>query len=211
MQANKVFDMFEMSQLALRHKQQGEKIVLCHGTFDLMHTGHIRYLQAAKKNGEKLFVTLTADEHVNKGPGRPVFNADLRAENLAALECVDYVAINNKQTAVNVIRLLRPDFYVKGSDYKNTDDDVTGNIKREIEITEKFGGSVVFTDEIVFSSSKLLNDHFGVFPEQTRYFLSDFGKANNCKDILSSLDKLANLKVLVIGDAIIDQYHYVSP
>ena len=156
MQANKVFDMFEMSQLALRHKQQGEKIVLCHGTFDLMHTGHIRYLQAAKKNGEKLFVTLTADEHVNKGPGRPVFNADLRAENLAALECVDYVAINNKQTAVNVIRLLRPDFYVKGSDYKNTDDDVTGNIKREIEITEKFGGSVVFTDEIVFSSSKLL-------------------------------------------------------
>lgn len=211
MQANKVFDMFELSQLALRHKQQGEKIVLCHGTFDLMHTGHIRYLQAAKKNGEKLFVTLTADEHVNKGPGRPVFNADLRAENLAALECVDYVAINNKQTAVNVIRLLRPDFYVKGSDYKNTDDDVTGNIKREIEITEKFGGSVVFTDEIVFSSSKLLNDHFGVFPEQTRYFLSDFGKVNSCKDILSSLDKLANLKVLVIGDAIIDQYHYVSP
>jgi rfaE bifunctional protein nucleotidyltransferase chain/domain len=211
MQANKVFDMFELSQLALRHKQQGEKIVLCHGTFDLMHTGHIRYLQAAKKNGEKLFVTLTADEHVNKGPGRPVFNADLRAENLAALECVDYVAINNKETAVNVIRLLRPDFYVKGSDYKNTEDDVTGNIKREIEITEKFGGSVVFTDEIVFSSSKLLNDHFGVFPAQTRYFLTDFGKTNSCKDILSSLDQLAKLKVLVIGDAIIDQYHYVSP
>ncbi len=68
-----------------RLKALGKRVVLCHGTFDLMHTGHIRHLQRARQEGDVLFVSLTADKFVNKGPGRPVFSEDLRAETLAAL------------------------------------------------------------------------------------------------------------------------------
>src|SRR3990167_11073056 len=74
--------------------QKDKKIVLCHGVFDLVHPGHIRHFQAAKALGDVLVVTVTADEYVNKGPGRPVFIQGLRAESIAALGCVDYVAIN---------------------------------------------------------------------------------------------------------------------
>ena len=68
-----------------RFVEEGKCVVLCHGTFDLIHTGHIRHLQEAKRQGDVLFVTITADKYVSKGPGRPVFSEILRAENLSAL------------------------------------------------------------------------------------------------------------------------------
>ena len=74
--------------------------VLCHGVFDLLHIGHIKYFEEAKSMGDILVVTLTPDKFVNKGSGRPVFNQTLRAEALASLECVDYVAINEWSTAM---------------------------------------------------------------------------------------------------------------
>jgi cytidyltransferase-like protein len=77
--------------------------------------GHIRYLQRAKKEGDILFVSVTADKYVNKGPGRPVFNQQIRAENLAALECVDYVLISNDMTSIPVIENLKPTIYAKFS------------------------------------------------------------------------------------------------
>ena len=79
-----------------------------HGTFDLLHLGHVRHLEAARKLGDVLIVTVTADRFVNKGPGRPVFNAELRAEMLATLEYVDWVAINDAADAVSAIERIRP-------------------------------------------------------------------------------------------------------
>jgi rfaE bifunctional protein nucleotidyltransferase chain/domain len=193
----------------LRHKRK--KVVLCHGTFDLMHTGHIRYLQRAQKEGDILMVTVTADEFVNKGPGRPVFGEQLRAENLAALECVHYVAVNYAPTAVELLEKIRPSLYVKGSEYQDHAGDVTGNIALEILAVEKHGGTIFYTDEITFSSSELLNEHFGVFLPETKDFLEEFSLLYSDKEIHTQIDSLVNLKVLVVGDAIIDQYHYVSP
>ena len=85
---------------------QGRKVVHCHGVFDLLHVGHLRYFDEAKAMGDVLVVTLTTDKHVNKGPHRPAFTEQLRAEVLAALECVDFVAINPTPTAVEAIRLI---------------------------------------------------------------------------------------------------------
>ena len=95
-------------------RSAGKTIVLCHGVFDLLHVGHIRHLQAARKLGDILVVTLTRDRWVNKGPHRPAFTDQVRAEAITALECVGYVALNEWPTAVETIHLLRPDFYVKG-------------------------------------------------------------------------------------------------
>ena len=120
-----------MAERSRSLKAEGKRVVLCHGTFDLMHAGHIRHMQRAKEEGDILLVTVTGDAYVNKGPGRPVFNEQLRAEYIAALACVDYVAVNQAVTAIDALHMLQPNIYAKGSDYRSHGDDVTGNIARE--------------------------------------------------------------------------------
>ena len=211
MTSRKIVSLETMAEHSRKLNKQGKRVVLCHGTFDLMHTGHIRYLQRSKKEGDALLVTVTADEYVNKGPGRPIFNEHLRAENLAALECVDFVAINHAVTAVEALHKIQPNVYAKGGEYRSHGDDVTGNITREQEAVEAYGGEIFYTDELTFSSSSLLNEHFGVFQPETKSFLERFRDKWPEKEIGRMVESLADLNVLVVGDAIIDQYHYVSP
>ena len=109
--------------------------------------------------GDVLVVTISPDEYVDKGPGKPVFSQQLRAESIAALECVDYVAVNKWPTAENTLRLLKPDIYVKGQEFENLED-ATGKLQKEYKIIKEIGGSIKFTHEVVFSSTKLLNRYF---------------------------------------------------
>lgn len=211
MTSQKIISLEEIAVQSNSLRSQGRRVVLCHGTFDLMHIGHIRYLQKARKEGDVLLVTVTADEYVNKGPGRPVFNEQLRAENLAALECVDFVAINHAVAAIDALHKIRPNVYAKGSEYRSHGDDITGNIIREQEAVEMHGGEIFYTDEITFSSSSLLNEYFSVFPPETKQFLEQFREKWTEKEIHRIVESLAGINVLVVGDAIIDQYHYVSP
>ena len=90
----KILSLSELEKAVHAAKKAGKTVVQCHGVFDLLHPGHILHFQAARKEGDVLVVTLTRDEHVGKGPGRPVFNQRLRAESIASLECVDFVAVN---------------------------------------------------------------------------------------------------------------------
>src|SRR5437762_7877076 len=91
-----------------RLRAAGKRVVHCHGVFDLLHIGHVRHFEQAGQLGDVLVVTLTPDRFVNKGGGRPAFTETLRAEFVAALACVDYVAVNRWPSAVETIRLLRP-------------------------------------------------------------------------------------------------------
>jgi rfaE bifunctional protein nucleotidyltransferase chain/domain len=207
----KILTLDELSAKSKEYRDSGKKVVLCHGTFDLLHAGHIRYLKSARSEGDVLVVTITADEFVNKGPGRPIFSQDLRAENLGYLSFVDFVAVNNAPTAVNVLSQVKPHAYVKGPDYKNMEDDITGNIHAEKKTVEAHGGKIVFTDDITFSSTSLLNEHFGVFPTETKDYLHSFRQKYSHEEIISMLQGLGSLNVMVIGDAIVDEYHYVEP
>jgi len=155
----KILELEELAKKIEVLKSEGKKIVLCHGCFDLMHPGHIKYFQAAKKMGDVLVVTVSPDIYVDKGDGRPVFNQTLRAESIAALECVDYVAINRWPTAVETLRLLRPNIYVKGQEFENKEDK-TGKLQQEQEVLVEIGAEMRYTHEIIFSSTKLLNQHF---------------------------------------------------
>jgi len=105
--------------------------------------------------GDVLVVTVTPDVYVDKGPGRPVFNQGLRAYSIAALEYVDYVAINKWPTAEETLRLLRPDIYVKGQEFEKLEDK-TGKMQKEYEVIKEIGAELRFTHEIVFSSTELL-------------------------------------------------------
>lgn len=197
-------------------RASGKKIVQCHGCFDLLHPGHAMHFEAAKREGDVLVVTLTSDRHVNMGPGRPVFPQDMRAAFIAAIGCVDYVAIDDHPLPVDAIRLIRPDVYVKGGQYAELVNDETAPIYRDKEAVESVGGRIHFTNIFTnggneISSNPLLNRHFGVFPEETRLFLQDFRQKYNADTILAALEKIRGLKVLLIGDAVVDEYHYVRP
>jgi rfaE bifunctional protein nucleotidyltransferase chain/domain len=155
---NKIMPIEELAGIIKDLKKQGRKVVHCHGCFDLMHPGHIKYFQAARRMGDALVVTVSPDRFVDKGPGRPVFDEALRAESIAALQCVDYVAVNKWPTAVETLRLLRPDIYVKGQEFEKMEDK-TGKIQREAEVVREIGAELRFTHEIVFSSTGLINRH----------------------------------------------------
>jgi rfaE bifunctional protein kinase chain/domain/rfaE bifunctional protein nucleotidyltransferase chain/domain len=178
----------------------------CHGVFDLVHPGHIRHLKVAGQQADILVVSITQDKFVNKGPGRPVYNASLRAETLASLEFVDFVIINNAATAVDIIKIIAPDVYVKGNDYSVASEDVTGMITEEAKAVETAGGQVFFTDEIVMSSSELLNAYFDIIRPETQNWLSKLGDRHGIDEILDCLRRIWNVRVVVIGEAIIDEY-----
>ena len=152
----KILPLHDLARRLEESRRPDLKIVLCHGCFDLMHIGHIRHLQAARAMGSLLVVTLTADAYVDKGEGRPAFTEALRAEALAALACVDLVAISPWPTAVEAIRLLRPNYYVKG---QAGEDPARRSVRlqQEIATVRELGGDVRFTHEAVFSSTALLS------------------------------------------------------
>lgn len=185
-------------------------IVLCHGVFDLLHMGHVRHFQEARAMGDLLIVSITADAFVNKGPGKPVFSQGLRAEMLAALSCVDWVTINDAPDALPILEAIEPDFYVKGSDYADSKNDITGKIDVEKKCAESYGGKLFITDDITFSSSELLNRHFDVFDQPVRNFLTNMRLDGALNRLNGHLKKLSQMRVLVVGDAIIDEYRYVA-
>ncbi len=193
---------------SLRSTGTDKTIVQCHGVFDLMHIGHIRHFEEAKAMGDVLVVTLTPDRYVNKGPHRPAFSEDLRAETIAALDCVDYIAINQWPDAVETIKLLKPDIYAKGPDYRDPDTDITGKISEEKEAVKSVGGKIIFTDDITFSSSNLINRYMPAYSKEVGEYLSGFSQRYTIEDITGYIENTRSLKVLVLGEAIIDEYQY---
>lgn len=209
--SNKLKTFTEIIDILRKYQSQGLKIVQCHGVFDLLHPGHIRHLKEAKKLGDKLVVTVTPDRYVNKGPGRPAFNENLRTETLCALGCVDYVVLNDHPDAVTAIEKVRPSIYVKGIEYKDHSADVTGKISAEVNAVEKFGGRIHYSDDIVFSSSALLNKYLSEASEEVTNFIEKIKSNWSAGELIEKVDELSTLKVLIIGDAIVDEYQYVEP
>ena len=206
--SNKIKDVEELAEILASFRAGNKKVVHCHGVFDLLHIGHIRHFEQAKRFGDTLVVTVTPDKYVNKGPHRPAFTEDLRAEAIAALDCVDYVAINKWPTAVETIALLKPDIYAKGADYKDAEKDYTGKIIDEDAAIKSVGGKIAFTDDITFSSSSLINRYLSVFPEEVSEYLAGFSERYSPDEVLQYLENARPLKVLVVGETIIDEYQY---
>lgn len=160
---HKIFTLEELSRRVNLNRRTptnwyGYNIVLCHGCYDLITIGHVKHLQAAREIGNigvgvHLVVTITPDDLVNKGPDRPIFTQELRAEMLASLEVVDFVAINKWSSAVETIKLLKPDFYVKGAE--NIGSTHPGFLA-ECEAMDKIGGSVRFTKEPTFHTTEVM-------------------------------------------------------
>jgi rfaE bifunctional protein nucleotidyltransferase chain/domain len=205
---DKILQTKEIANLTHDAKQNGNKIVLCHGVFDVLHVGHLNYLKASKALGDLLVVSVTADEYVNKGPGRPIFSLAQRMEMLAALDVVDFVVKSAEPTSVGVIKDLTPDIYAKGPDYSDESTDLTGNIEREKLAVEEGSGTFVIIDEDTFSSSAIINELLSPHSSAVIEWVSAYKTTHSEYDIISVLEAIKGKKVLVLGDAIIDEYMY---
>lgn len=185
----------------------GRTVVHCHGCFDIVHPGHIAYLQFAKSQGDTLVVSLTADPLVNKGLNRPFIPEDLRAQSLAALECVDAVYINPHPTAVELLEALQPDVYVKGREYETNSDP---RFLAERDTVNHHGGKVIFSSgEVIYSSTTLIGSitHQQQFhDEKVRRFRNQHQVSD--AELLRLINAYRGRRVVVIGDYILDRYHF---
>ena len=200
----------EAAPLFAQLRRQGKVLVHCHGTFDLIHPGHIVHFEEAKALGDLLVVTITGEKCVNKGPGRPYFNDQLRSRWLAALACVDYVVIIPFPAAVEAIECVRPHFYCKGREYADPAADLTGNLADDILTVQRVGGEMRYLGSILFSSTRLLNKHFEPYPPAVKNFCQRVALECPPARFRQIVDDFAQLKVLVIGDIIFDRYSTVE-
>ncbi len=190
--------------------REKKTVALCHGVFDLVHPGHIIHLQQAKEMADILVVSITSSKYVRKGPGRPYFDDAARMNVLAAIECIDYVLLSESYTADDMIESVEPDLYVKGAEYEKEEDDLTGKIAQERELVERHGGKIAFTGGQVFSSTKLINTAMSGLPEEVVRYMREFKKKHTMREVRDYAEKAGDLRVLVIGDLIIDKYSYCN-
>ena len=203
---NKIKSFKELQNICNQKSNQKKKIVLCHGVFDLLHIGHILHLQEAKNLGDILVVTITDQNKIFKGPGRPYFDNIERAKSLAALSFVDYVSISDYETGVQSIKIVKPSFYCKGQDYSKNSNDISGNILLEKKALEKIKGKIYITNQKQKSSSEILNNNTSLFTYKNKKFLNKIKKKNNKNSLVNLFKLFEKKKILVLGETIIDEY-----
>jgi rfaE bifunctional protein kinase chain/domain/rfaE bifunctional protein nucleotidyltransferase chain/domain len=189
-------------------KLKKKKIGLCHGVFDLLHLGHIKHFNEAKKISDILIVSVTEDKHVAKGPGRPAFNQLQRMDALSNLRAIDYVILSNETSAIDILKKIKPDFYFKGPDYKQLGKDITKKILNEKKEVEKYGGKLVITKSKKYSSSNLINDNLNILTEEQKNIIKKVKIKFNFEKIREIIEDLKNIKPLIVGETIIDHYFF---
>ena len=196
----KIIKLIDVDKIFKKIKKT-KKIVHCHGVFDLVHPGHLRHFSFCKSKADILVVSLTADKFIRKGLYRPFVPEQLRATNLAALEIVDYVIIDNFKHPYNLIKKLKPDFFAKGLEYVKNKNPLTADEKLTVE---KSGGKMLFSPgDIIYSSSKIIDKTPpSITLEKLKLYLNYTKQSlSNLKDILPSMK---NIKVHIVGDLIVD-------
>jgi rfaE bifunctional protein kinase chain/domain len=188
-------------------RAEGKTIAHCHGYYNVLHPGHIKYLEHGKELGDVLVVTVIADSVIDWKEDGFFVPEELRLGTVAALEMVDYVCLVTDSWAGPILRLMRPDYYVKGNEYEHV---FTGKFGDERKIVDEYGGKVVFSRvDTGFPASSVLTDfrkEFSADFEAMDFFL----KRNDItyEKSLGLMRNLANKKVIVIGEVILDEYNH---
>lgn len=184
-------------------RPRDHKAIMCHGHFDLVHPGHIRHLLYAKSKADFLIVGITGDAHITKANYRPFVPQDLRALNLAALQMVDFVVIDENPTPLNNIGIIQPDYYARGFEYSHGDHPGTG---REGAVLQTYGGEMLFTPgDVVFSSSRIIETSPPHLAIDKLMALMQAEKLTFA-DMHGALKRFGDFTVHVVGDTIIDSH-----
>ncbi len=201
----KIVNRSQLLQARLAARDAGRSLVQCHGCFDIVHPGHIRHLRQARSLGDMLLVSITADPGISKGQGRPLIPEELRAENLAALDCVDLVYIDDQPTALTLLEAVTPDVYVKGKEYEHNSDP---RFAMERAAVERAGGRVVFSSgDVVFSSTALIAAlEQSADPFHQRLVQLTRRDELSGPALYQRIGAFKGRRVTVVGEAIIDTY-----
>jgi rfaE bifunctional protein kinase chain/domain/rfaE bifunctional protein nucleotidyltransferase chain/domain len=203
----KIYSIENLKAERSRLREAGKIVVQCHGCFDIVHPGHIRYLRMARSLGDVLVVTVSADDVVMKGYERPYIPEDLRLDNLAELACVDYVALSKDEWAGPVLEEIQPDIYVKGREYESKKDP---RFAKEKKIVESYGGRVVLgSGDVIFSSTEIGRRKRNTL-DMEQQKIERFCRVNEIHParLKNTISGFSELKILVLGDAILDQYSH---
>src|ERR687883_1685807 len=133
----------EQLRQAIGPRPREKKVIMCHGTFDIVHPGHLRHLTYAKEKADLLIASVTADEHIMKANHRPYVPQELRAANLAALEMVDFVIVDPNPTPIEHMKVLQPDYFAKGYEYSANG--IPPRTQEEMDTLATYGGGMVVT------------------------------------------------------------------
>ncbi len=189
-------------------RPRSQKVIMCHGTFDIVHPGHVRHLAYAKSKADVLVASLTADRHISKANARPFVPQELRAYNLAALEAVDWVIIDDEPKPLCNLSIVQPDYFAKGYEYVKGG--VDPRTQEELDVLESYGGEFLYTPgDIVFSSSAIIEagppnlaaEKLGVLLE---------GEGLGFERLREAVASIGNASVHVVGDMIVDSYTYTT-
>ena len=187
-------------------RPRARSVIMCHGMFDLVHPGHVRHLMYAKSKADVLVASLTCDAHATKADHRPFVPQELRAMNLAALEIVDYVIVDEHPTPIENITFLQPDFFAKGYEYSKHD--LHPRTREELRVLEGYGGELLFTPgDVVYSSSAIIN----LVPPKIavdKLLMLMESEGLTFERLREAVASLAGLRVHVVGDTIVDSYTY---
>ena len=209
----KVISLKNISKIRELYKKKKISTVLAHGVFDVLHVGHILYFKDAKKNNKKLIVSVTSDKFVNKGEGRPIFNIHERIKILAAIDCIDHIIVSNDYSAINIIKNLRPNYYIKGKDYLDNKLDMNKNLSSEIAAVKSINGKFINSKSQLYSSSKIIGKYNEDHKDKdiNQYFKKNINLEKLKKKVIKSFSNINKKeKILCIGDPIIDTYQYVE-
>lgn len=198
----------ELVGLATALRQQGKTVVHCHGLFDLLHIGVIRHFELARELADVLVVTVTADEFAEHGPLRALFDQEIRAETVAAVESVDFVAVSPWPLTTDAIQALRPNVYAPWREDAELEEEHVRIRAAEEASAQAVGGRVVYLERTAERPRGLLQHLSPSFPTEASTFLSGFAPAHSATDILRCLDKAQSQRVLFVGETIIDEYQY---
>jgi rfaE bifunctional protein kinase chain/domain/rfaE bifunctional protein nucleotidyltransferase chain/domain len=189
-------------------RPRSKSVVMCHGVFDLVHPGHLRHLTYAKDKADILVASLTGDRHITKSQYRPFVPQELRALNLAALEMVDYVIIDEEAMPLHNIERLQPDFFAKGYEYQN--DGVHPRTQQEIDLLASYGGEILFTPgDIVYSSSHIIETLPPNLGIEKLIALMD-AEHITFDRLREVLEGFVGVDVHVVGDTIVDSLTYTT-
>jgi rfaE bifunctional protein kinase chain/domain len=185
-------------------RPRAKSVIMCHGVFDIVHPGHLRHLMYAKQKADILVASTTADVHILKADHRPYIPQDLRAQNLAALEMVDYVIVDPNPTPIETIRTLQPDYFAKGYEYFAGG--VPPKTQEEMAALDAYGGEIVFTPgDVVYSSSKLIELQAPKLAVDKLVSVME-SEGIGFGDLQKAVKTLESVRVHVVGDTIVDGY-----
>lgn len=194
----------------LKTKVENKKIVMCHGVFDILHIGHMLHFKQAKKLGDILIVSITEDKYVKKGLGRPFFDLKTRMETVSQIKGVDYVIASHNPTAIENLKIIKPNIYFKGPDYSNIKDH-TGKLFEEIKNAKSLNIDISFSKGRTHSSSNILNKMNNKFSQEQIKFIKSIKKEFNFSEISNFFEIIAKKKLSIMGEIIFDKYFFSDP